>query len=149
DVEAATVGASEMLSNQVKAYSLANSKVIMILDGDQSKVGEIFKKDFSALSKNDRVELVKQLAVLNVGLAGGEESLETWASWCKNHVVFIDQICAEQLLLMCLNPSHNLLKNVSQATNKQFKSAVRDEMRKKNLDTDPKSIAATFKTLLC
>ncbi|MDX3775822.1 hypothetical protein QE250_17060, partial [Chromatiaceae bacterium AAb-1] len=32
DVEAATVGASEMLSNQVKAYSLANSKVIMILD---------------------------------------------------------------------------------------------------------------------
>ena len=54
NVVAADVGVSEMLSNQVRAHLQANSTVIMVLDGDQKPVEDIFKQDPSEMTDRDK-----------------------------------------------------------------------------------------------
>lgn len=147
EVEPATVGASEMLSNHVKAYSLAQSKVILVLDGDQNKVKDIYDFDPENTTVKQKQILISQLKALNVSLVGGDDFFEEWADWCKKHVILIDQVCAEQVLLMCLNPSHAALAD-QKSTNKKIKSAVRSEMHGRSLDVDPKTLSSTLKALL-
>lgn len=147
EVEPATVGASEMLSNQVKAYSLAQSKVVLVLDGDQKKVKDIYDFDPENTTTKQKQILISQLKALNVSLVGGDDFFEEWADWCKKHVILIDQVCAEQVLLMCLNPSHPALTN-EKSTNRKFKSAVRSEMQSRSLDVDPNTLSSTLKALL-
>jgi predicted ATPase len=127
EVKPATVGASEMLSNQVKAYATSSSKVLMILDGDQRPVQDIFQVDPSSISPTRKAELIAQLGKLNVGLVGGDQFFDHWMSCCRNHVVVIDEVCAEQVLLMCLSDSY-AVDNHSTKSNQEFKNAVRKRM---------------------
>lgn len=127
-VVASEVGVSEMLSNQARAHMQASSKVIMVLDGDQAPVQAIFDLDPSALSDLQKEEILKKLGELRISMVGAHKDLEGWMVWCKEHVTLIDKTCAEQILLELEEPNNPLLANPN-ATNKQFKSAVRSALR--------------------
>lgn len=123
-VVAAELGVSEMLSNQVRAHAQANAKVLMVLDGDQSVVADIFNKDPDDLSPNQRTSVVDELKKQKISIIGSKDELNSWMRWCKKNVILIDQVCPEEILLELLRPDHKLLANPS-ATNSDFKSAVR------------------------
>ena len=127
-VVAAEVGVSEMLSNQARAHLQANSKVIMVLDGDQAPVQAIFDLDPSTLNVKQKQETIDKLVALHVSMVGSRKDLEGWMAWCKEHVTLIDKTCAEQILLELEDPTNPLLAN-PKATNNQFKSAVRRVLR--------------------
>ena len=127
-VIAAEVGVSEMLSNQARAHIQADSKVIMVLDGDQAPVQAIFDLDPSALNDIQKKEAIDNLVALRISLVGSHKDLEGWMAWCKEHVTLIDKTCAEQILLELEDPSNPLLANPN-ATNNQFKGAVRSALR--------------------
>jgi len=137
DVVAAEVGVSEMLSNQARAHLQANSAVIMVLDGDQKPVEDIFKQDPSEMTAKEKRAAIKKLGELHVNMVGSDavasasalEHFEQWMQWCKGHVALIDRVCAEQVFLELLDASHALLSQPS-ATNAQFKEAVRSQLRK-------------------
>lgn len=137
NVVAVDVGVSEMLSNQARAHLQANSAVIMVLDGDQKPVEEIFNRDPSEMTDKEKRAAIKKLGDLHVRMVGSDAAatatevahFEQWMRWCKNHVTLIDRVCAEQIFLELLDPSHELLSKPS-ATNTQFKDAVRSHLRK-------------------
>ena len=137
DVVAVDVGASEMLSNQVRAHLQANSAVIMVLDGDQAPVEEIFKRDPVEMTDKEKREAINQLERLRVQMVGSNavtpdtavKHFEQWMRWCKNHVTLIERICPEQVFLELLEPNHDLLSQ-SSVTNAQFKSAVKSYLVK-------------------
>lgn len=137
NVVAVDVGVSEMLSNQARAHLQADSAVIMVLDGDQKPVEEIFKQDPSEMTDKEKRAAIKKLGDLHVRMVGSDavaaatavEHLEQWMHWCKDHVTLINRICAEQVFLELLDPSHGLLSQPS-ATNAQFKDAVKSHLRK-------------------
>lgn len=134
-VVAAEVGASEMLSNQARAHLQASANVIMVLDGDQAPVKAIFNRDPETLSTKDKKDLIQELKSLNVSIVGSTEDLTGWMGWCKEHVTLIDKICPEQIFLEMLEPANALLA-APDATNTQFKSAVKDALhRSGNLRT--------------
>lgn len=90
-VGAVDVGASEMLSNQVRAHLQANSAVIMVLDGDQAPVEEIFKRDPVEMTDKEKREAINQLERLCVQMVGSNavtpdtavKHFEQWMRWCK------------------------------------------------------------------
>jgi predicted ATPase len=124
-VVAAGLGVSEMLSNQARAHDQAGSKVLMVLDGDQKAVETIFTQDPDDLSTKQEKTVIDQLRKQHhVSIVGSKTDLESWMRWCKGHVVLIDEVCPEQILLELMAPDHELLQNPS-ATNTQFKNAVR------------------------
>lgn len=137
NVVAVDVGVSEMLSNQVRAHLQANSAVIMVLDGDQKPVEEIFIQDPSEMTEKAKRVAIKNLEGLHVRMVGSDAAaiateiahFEQWMRWCKEHVVLIDRVSAEQVFLELLDPGHALLSKPS-ATNAQFKDAVRSQLRK-------------------
>lgn len=137
NVVAIDVGVSEMLSNQARAHLQANSAVIMVLDGDQSPVEEIFLRDPSEMTEKEKLTAIRKLKELNVGMVGSDaasaaaevEHFEQWMRWCKDHVTLIDKVCPEQLFLELLDPNHPLLSRPT-ATNSQFKDAVKSHLRK-------------------
>ncbi len=118
------LGASEMLSNQVRAHLQASAKVIMVLDGDQKPVADIFCLDPEDLSPKRKQETIDLLKSLKVSIIGSKADLDGWMRWCKKHVVLLEQICPEQMLLEIISPDHALLSDPS-ATNAKFKSAAR------------------------
>ena len=127
-VEAANVGASEMLSNQTKAYIQSDSKVIMILDGDQRPVEEMFLQKPAQLSLLQKEELIRQLKDLGVSISyPAEKNIDVWMDWCANHVVLIEETCPEQVLLKLLKNNHPMLSS-AEATNSKFKDAVRKQL---------------------
>jgi energy-coupling factor transporter ATP-binding protein EcfA2 len=150
-VRADDVGASEMLSNQVRALSMAGSKAIMILDGDQRPIAKIFNQDFNLLSATRHSELIKELYNLNVSIVGTapdpNDDLRDWMEWCTERVILIDEVCAEKVFLSVLNPEHGRLKTGS-STNKQFKSAVKSELSKSNNEKTSDAQAVIFKLKL-
>jgi len=123
-VVAASVGVSEMLSNQARAHVQAGAKVVMVLDGDQRAVEAIFAQDPDDLSAKQKAVVVKQLKAQNITMVGSVTDLEGWMRWCKKHVVLLDQICPEQILLELMSPTHPLLLSPG-ATNVKFKDAVK------------------------
>lgn len=137
NVVAADVGASEMLSNQARAHLLANSAVIMILDGDQMPVKKIFNQDPSEMTEKQKKAAIKELKELHVGMVGSNatsdarevQHFEQWMRWCQDHVILINKVSAEHVFLELLDPSHSLLTEPS-ATNAQFKDAVKSHLRK-------------------
>jgi hypothetical protein len=130
----AELGVSEMLSNQVRAHLQANAKVVMVLDGDQRAVEEIFEQEPDELSPKNKEEVVEKLKELQVSIIGSKEDLDGWMRWCKKHVVLLDKVCPEQILLEIMSPQHKLLSNPA-STNKQFKSAVKSVLNLSNNDT--------------
>lgn len=134
-VESAEVGASEMLSNQVRAYIQNKSRVIMVLDGDQSSVASIFQKDPDSLSNIERNNAIQQLKELKVSIVGTESKFEDWMRWCNERIVLIEQLCPEQVLLELIDSDHPLLAD-EYATNKKYKDAVRKVLNNKGNDVD-------------
>lgn len=137
NVIAVDVGVSEMLSNQARAHLQADSAVVMVLDGDQIAVEEIFVRDPSEMTEKDKRAAIKKLKDLNVRMVGSDaatadkevEHFDQWMRWCKDHVTLIDRVSAEQVFLELLDPAHELLSKPS-ATNSQFKEAVKNHLRK-------------------
>ena len=146
-VVAAEVGASEMLSNQARAYAQAEAAVIMVLDGDQRKIGEVIDLDPALLSQKVIEESVALLKDNNVSIVGTRQDLGKWISWCKGHVLFIDETCPEEIFLEILNSSHPLLSN-PKATNGKFKEAVRNELHKISAQRTLSAQAILFDYLL-
>lgn len=143
-VSAAEVGASEMLSNQVRAFATSKAKVLMVFDGDQKAVGNEFVADPDSLSKNDRDAVVSRLKALNVSVLGSNESkLIDWMKWSRDRVMFIEQICPEQVLLELINPKSKLLTSKN-TTNNAYKDAVKKCMRDMGVDIDAASQKTTF-----
>ena len=124
NVVAAELGVSEMFSNQVRAHIQAGSKVLMVVDGDQAKVEQIFDQEPENLSQNQKDEVRRQLKDLGVSIIGSTTDLDGWMRWCKSRVVLLDQVCPEQILLELLSPGHQLLTSPN-ATNVEFKSAAK------------------------
>ena len=72
---------------------------------------------------------------------------EEWMRWCKEHVTLIDSVCAEQVFLTLLCPSHELLNQPS-AKNAQFKDAVKTQLRKRGGDGSAEAQYQVFNFLL-
>jgi hypothetical protein len=130
----AELGVSEMLSNQVRAHIHANANVVMVLDGDQKTVEQVFIQNPDELSNNQMQALVSQLKAQNISIIGSNQDIEGWMQWCKNHVVLLDQVCPEQILLEVMSPNHPLLLDRA-ATNAQFKDAVRSVLKSSKNDS--------------
>lgn len=154
-VIAADVGASEMLSNQVRAHLQASSTVIMVLDGDQKPVKEIFDQNPSDMTEKEKRAAIKKLGDLHVGMVGSDaadssravEHFEQWMRWCATNVILIDKVCSEQVFLELLDASHGLLNNPS-ATNAQFKGAVKSQLRKNGGKSNAEAQYQVFDFLL-
>lgn len=155
NVIATDVGVSEMLSNQARAHLQANSAVIMVLDGDQKPVEDIFKQDPSEMSDREKRAAIQALQDLSVGMVGSDaateakslEHFEQWMCWCKEHVILIDNVSAEQVFLQLLNSNHPLLA-ASSPTNKQFKEAVKSKLRQNGGDGSADAQHKVFNFLL-
>ncbi|EGH32398.1 ATPase [Pseudomonas syringae pv. japonica str. M301072] len=143
----AEVGASEMLSNQVRAYAQTGDKILMLLDGDQSEIQKIYDLDPADLSESSIKAHIAFLKNQKVSIVGTHQDLTLWMQWCKNHVVLLDQVCPEQIFLELLDPAHPYLKKTN-TTNSDFKSAVRDVLYKNGNDRSSESQATLFKFLL-
>lgn len=154
-VVAVDVGASEMLSNQMRAHFQANSSVIMVLDGDQKPVEFIFNQNPTEMTEQEKRFAIQKLKHLNVGLVGSDatsadkdiELFEQWMRWCKKHVMLIDKVCPEQVFLELLNSNHPLLIS-STATNSQYKDAVKTHLRKEGGKSNSETQYAIFEFLL-
>lgn len=129
NVVAAELGVSEMFSNQVRAHIQAGSKVLMVVDGDQTDVENIFNQEPDELSAKQKKEILEKLKNLNISIIGSTADLDGWMCWCKSRVVLLDQVCPEQILLMLLNPGHQLLTKQN-ATNAEFKAAAKSAVNK-------------------
>ena len=124
NVVAAELGVSEMFSNQVRAHIQVDSKVLMVVDGDQTDVEKIFDQEPDDLSSKQKHEVLEKLKALNVSVIGSTADLDGWMRWCKSRVVLLDQVCPEQILLELLRPEHHLLTKAN-ATNAEFKAAAK------------------------
>lgn len=131
NVVPAELGVSEMLSNQVRAHIQADSKVLMVVDGDQADIEKIFDQEPDDLSPKQKQVVLEKLKDLNVSVIGSTADLNGWMRWCKNRVVLLDQVCPEQILLELLNPKHPLLTDPN-ATNSNFKSAAKSAVHASN-----------------
>lgn len=147
EIAAATVGASEMLSNQVRAYSLAKNKVLMVLDGDQKPIKNIYDQDHQLLNKHQKDDLIIQLKKLNVSLVGGDDFFAQWCDWCKKNVIFLEETCPEKILIMCIDSEHKILKD-SKANNQKYKDVARSLLKQRSLGNKPENSATVLKTLL-
>ena len=142
-VRSTEVGASEMLSNQARAFISSGAQVLMILDGDQSAVASEFGVDPDELSRQEREAIIQRLKDLKVSIVGSNEGkLTEWVKWCRNRVMFIEQVCPEQILLELIYPNSPLLKKVS--TNTEYKDAVRKCLKHMGIDADATSQRTTF-----
>lgn len=147
DVVGVEVGASEMLSNQVRAYAQAGAKILMVLDGDQSEIQKVIDVDARTLSATSTQEHISFLKSQQVSIVGTRQELDVWIDWCKKHLILIDQVCPEQLLLQLLDPEHKLLTS-GNGTNQKFKEAVKRSMNSSGNNNDSKTQAAVFSYLL-
>lgn len=137
-VMSSELGASEMLSHQVRAHIQAGTRVVMVLDGDQSAVQEVFNKDPDELSAKQLQEACEALKKLNVSIIGTDADVSGWMRWCKAHVVLLDKVCPEQILLELMDPQHALHSSPA-STNAQFKSAARSALHFTQNDSSPEA----------
>ena len=133
NVVAAELGVSEMLSNQVRAHIQAESKVLMVVDGDQADVKTIFDQEPAELSPIMKQELLHKLKKLNISVIGSVLDFDGWMRWCKSRVILLDQVCPEKILLELLRPKHPLLIDPN-ATNADFKSAAKSAVHAISLE---------------
>ena len=143
NVVAAELGVSEMFSNQVRAHIQADSKVLMVVDGDQTDVEKIFDQEPDDLSSKQKHDVLEKLKALNVSVIGSMADLDGWMRWCKNRVVLLDQVCPEQILLELLRPEHQLLTKQN-ATNAEFKAAAKAAVSSSSCMGDGKAEAQYY-----
>lgn len=147
NVESATVGASEMLSNQVKAYALAKSKVIMIIDGDMSDLKNIFNIDINDISRKKEEEYIDKLEKMNISVGKGGLFFKEWCNWCANNVLFIKVVCPEKILIKLLDPQNQHLSD-DNYSNQKWKELLKYKLRKMGIENNPKSQTALLKLKL-
>ena len=146
-VEGSELGASEMLSNQLRAHIQSGAKALMVLDGDMKPVADIYSQDPDTLSPKQKMDAVESLKLLNVSIVGGAQGLDSWMKWCAERVLLLDELCPEKIYLSIISPCHPALSDASK-TNGDFKSALRNELKNRGDDTDSAAMASTFKQLL-
>ena len=155
NIKATSDGVSAMLSNHVRAYLHTDHKVIMVVDGDMKDVEKIFLQDPNSLSRNQKIDLIKELknhqpSISITGSHHDQDSeillLEQWMCWCRERVLLIDYICPEALLLKLYEPDHPQLK--SNASNQQFKAAVKSALQKKGDDYNAPGQHTLLKSLV-
>jgi predicted ATPase len=147
DVVSVDAGVSEMLSNQVRAHMQSGANVLMVLDGDQKPVEDLYRQDPTDLSPKQQSETISKLKARNVSIIGSEQDLTGWMTWCAKHITLIDEICPEEILLRLLSPDHPLLID-SNATNKKMKDAVRSVLFKQGNDVDSRAQSVILKMKL-
>jgi len=147
NVVASELGSSEMLSNQVRAHMQSGAKVLMLLDGDQKPVEQIFLRDPDTVSRADEKAIAASLKGLHVSIIGSKKDLAGWMNWCKNNVMILDRVCAEHAYLELINPQHKLLSKAT-ATNQEFKSALRRELQANKDDSSADAQYYVFKSSL-
>lgn len=146
-VEASDLGASEMLSHQLRAHIQSGANALMVIDGDQAPVAQIYLQDPSDLSEKQKTAAVDALATLQVSIVGGTQGLDSWMRWCASRVLLLDDLCPEKIYLSIIAPSHPALANAN-TTNQRFKDLLRDNLRSRGDDVDSAAMAANFKQLL-
>lgn len=146
-VEASDLGVSEMLSNQIRAHIQGGAKALMVIDGDQKAVADIFSKNVDELSPSQKAAAIKDLGMLHVSIVGGATGFDSWMRWCKDRVLVLDELCPERIYLSLIKPEHTMLQNVL-ASNKDFKSALRASLLERGDDIEPVAAASTFKHIL-
>lgn len=146
-VEASDLGASEMLSHQLRAHIQSGSNTLMVIDGDQASVAKIYLQDPNDLSEKQKATAVETLAKLGVSIVGGTHGLDNWMRWCASRVLLLDDLCPEKIYLSIIAPGHPALANPN-TTNKKFKAALRDRLKTRGDDVDSAAMAANFKQLL-
>lgn len=146
-INAAHTGASEMLSHQVPAYITNNSKVIVILDGDQQAFIDLISPDPNSLSLDKLQELAKNLKIkCNVTIVGSNPNIPVYMRWCQRCIIAIPQVCPEQIFLELLSPDATTAGEAF--TNKQYKDKVRKALYKRGDNDDPAAQYTLFKSML-
>lgn len=147
EVKNSGVGVSEMLSNQIKAFSQLQTKILLLVDGDQKSILDkvnVNDKDLSENKINEIIEYIKTKGVSIVGKGKLHKTAESkeWISWCRENVLSIEELCPEMVFLKILKPAEN--NNKEEATNRQYKSELRNYFSKLDLSLEPKDVAANF-----
>ncbi len=146
-INAAVTGASEMLSHQVPAFMASNSKVILILDGDQQPFIDLISQNPDSLSPDELQALTDNLKTkCNVTIVGTNPDVPAYMRWCKQHIVVIPQVCPEQIFFELLNPDANA--SAGAVTNKQYKDKVRKALHQRGDGDDAAAQYILFKSML-
>lgn len=146
-MNAAVTGASEMLSHQVPAFIANNSKVILILDGDQQPFIDLISPNPDSLSPEDLQVLTDNLKTkCNVTIVGTNPDVPAYMHWCKQHIIAIPQVCPEQIFFELLNSDATAA--VGTFTNKQYKDKVRKALHHRGDGEDAAAQYVLFKFML-
>lgn len=145
EVIAVTLGASEMLSHQVPTFIMTGARAVMVLDGDQKPFIDLIDVNVDELSANEQDKLISKFTMHHVALVGINPDLKGYVSWCRDRISLIEEICPEQLFLSILNPNHPKL---GQAKNREYKTHLKNELKRRGDDVDAHSMCAIFKLKL-
>lgn len=146
-INAAVTGSSEMLSHQVPAFIASDSKVILILDGDQQPFINLVSPNPSSLSSDNLQELTNDLKTkCDVTIVGSNPDVPAYMRWCQQHVIAIPQVCPEQIFLELLNLDATAAAGTF--TNKQYKDKVRKILNDRGDGVDSASQYVLFKSML-
>lgn len=146
-LNAAVTGASEMLSHQVPAFIASNTKVILILDGDQQPFIDHISPNPDILSPEDLQALTDNLkAKCNVTIVGTNPDVPVYMRWCKQHIIAIPQVCPEQIFFELLNTDANTAAGTF--TNNQYKDKVRKALHQRGDGVDAAAQYVLFKSML-
>jgi predicted ATPase len=146
-VVGAVTGVSEMLSHQIPAYiNTPNSRVIMILDGDQTEFVKLISIDPNEISEVKATQITVDLhEKCNVTIVGSKPDVSAYVAWCQKNILLLDYVCPEQVFLALLKPSN---QNSAQLSNKDYKKAVKEALSARGDATDAQSQYTIFKNKL-
>jgi predicted ATPase len=146
-MNAAHTGASEMLSHQVPAFIASNTKVILIMDGDQQSFIDLISQNPASLSPEGLLALTENLKTkCNVSIVGSNPDVPVYMRWCKQHVLAIPQVCPEQIFLELLHVESAAAAGTF--TNKQYKEKVRKARHQRGDGEDAAAQYILFKSML-
>lgn len=147
EVKNAGVGASEMWSNQVKAFIQLETNILLIVDGDQQDVlnaVQVNDEDLSENKINAIIEFVesKNISIVGTGRYNKIEESKKWIGWCRDRVLAIEELCPEKVFLSILEPESSVLNEST--TNTQYKTALKKYFHTLGLNFESKELAANF-----
>jgi hypothetical protein len=145
-LNAVITGTSEMLSHQVPAYMVSDTKVIMILDGDQQPFIDLVAKNPDQLSPEELRKFEDDLKEkCRVTIVGSNPDVPGYMRWCKQHVIAIQEVCAEQIFLTLLCPKSATTEKL---TNNKYKDKVRKALYDRGDEDNADAQYVLFKAML-
>lgn len=145
-LNAVITGTSEMLSHQVPAYMVSDAKVIMVLDGDQQPFIDLVSKEPDELSPDDLRRFEDNLkSKCCVTIVGSNRDIPSYMRWCKQHVIAIPEVCAEQIFLGLLKPDSTKSEKL---TNSKYKDKVRKALYERGDEDNADAQYVLFKAML-